>query len=454
MGKDNRRDLLVDAARRAADYLDGLNVRSVGPMPGSVKRLEDALDISLPEAPSDSADIISFLDEYGSPSTNASAGGRYFGFVTGGSLPVTLAANYLAGAWDQNCFSFVSSPTIACFEEATLRWVKEALGLPQFVEGAFVTGATMANFTCLAAARNSVLKECGWDVDRHGLFGAPDLKIIVGEEVHASLFKVFSLLGLGRDRVTIVPADDQGRMRSDLLPVIKGPTIVCVQAGNVNSGAFDPSERIIEWARNAGAWIHIDGAFGIWALASSEFAHLAEGVVNADSWAMDAHKWLNVPYDSGIALVRDQNALGQAMSITGSYLLPSDHRDAMNFTPDSSRRTRAIEIWVALKFLGRSGLSELVKRNCYQARRFADELRHEGVEILNEVVLNQVVVAFGDDDRTNRIISTIQESGVCWCGGTRWRGRAAMRISLSSWATTDNDVERSLSAILMAHRSK
>jgi glutamate/tyrosine decarboxylase-like PLP-dependent enzyme len=452
MDSKNRRDLLADAASRAANYLEELNERRVGPMPGSVKCLTDALDSPLPEAPSEPTDIIAFLDEYGSPSTIASAGGRYFGFVTGGALPSTLAANYLAGAWDQNCFSFASSPAIACFEEAALRWVKEALGLPRTAEGALVTGATMAHFTCLAAARNRVLRECDWDVDRHGLFGAPDLAVIVGEEAHASLFKVLSMLGLGRDRVTTVPVDDQGRMRSDRLPAIKGPTIVCVQAGNVNSGAFDPSEQIIEWAHNAGAWAHVDAAFGIWALASPEYAHLGEGVVEADSWALDAHKWLNVPYDSGIAFVRDQNALGQAMSISGSYLLASDRRDAMNFTPDSSRRARAIEIWAALKSLGRSGLADLVNRNCRQAQRLADGLRHDGVEILNEVVLNQVVVAFGDDDRTSRVISTIQDSGVCWCGGTSWHGRAAMRISLSSWATTDDDVERSLSAILEAHR--
>jgi glutamate/tyrosine decarboxylase-like PLP-dependent enzyme len=452
MDDENTRDLLADAARRAANYLEGLNERSVGPIPGSTKRLSDALGEPLPDAPSKAADIVAFLDEYGSPSTVASAGGRYFGFVTGGAMPATLAANYLAGAWDQNCFSSTSSPAIASFEEAALRWVKEALGLPISAEGALVTGATMAHFTCLAAARNWALKQSGWNVDAQGLFGAPEITVIVGEEAHASLFKVLSLLGLGRDRVTSVPVDAQGRMRSDRLPTINGPTIVCIQAGNVNSGAFDPSEQIIEWAHAAGAWVHVDSAFGIWALASPEYAPLAEGIVAADSWAMDAHKWLNVPYDSGIALVRDQSALGQAMSISGSYLLASNNRDAINFTPDSSRRARAIEVWAALKSLGRSGLADLVNRNCRQAQRLADGLRQGGVEILNEVVLNQVVVAFGDDDRTNRVISMVQRSGECWCGGTTWHNRAAMRISLSSWVTTDDDVERSLSAILQAHR--
>lgn len=281
MDDANTRDLLADAARRAANYLEGLNERSVGPIPGSIKRLSDALGDPLPDAPSKAADIVAFLDEYGSPATVASAGGRYFGFVTGGAMPATLAANYLAGAWDQNCFSSVSSPAIASFEEAALRWVKEALGLPISAEGALVTGATMAHFTCLAAARNWALKQSGWNVDAQGLFGAPEITVIVGEEAHASLFKVLSLLGLGRDRVTNVPVDAQGRMRSDRLPVINGPTIVCIQAGNVNSGAFDPSEQIIEWAHAAGAWVHVDSAFGIWALASPEYAPLAEGVVAA-----------------------------------------------------------------------------------------------------------------------------------------------------------------------------
>lgn len=448
MDNDNRRSLLVEAAGRAADYLESLDERCVGPVPGAVERLTDALNYPLPEESIKSTDIIAFLDEYGSPSTVASAGGRYFGFVTGGALPATLAANYLAGAWDQNCFSYVSSPAIACFEVAALRWIKEALGFPNSVEGAFVTGATMANFTCLAAARNYLLAGCGWDVDQWGLFGAPNLTVVVGEEAHATLFKTLSMLGLGRGRVTIIPSDSQGRMRPEKLPIITGPTIVCVQAGNVNSGAFDPFEPIIDWAHKGNAWVHVDGAFGIWALVSSEHEHLAQAVLNADSWATDAHKWLNVPYDSGIALVRDPDALTKAMSISGSYLPESNRRDAMHYTPDSSRRARAIEIWVALRSLGRIGLESLVKRNCRQARKFADELGRSGIEILNEVSLNQVVVNFGDEDKTNRVIAAIQETGVCWCGGTIWRGKKAMRLSLSSWITTDDDIERSVSMIL------
>jgi glutamate/tyrosine decarboxylase-like PLP-dependent enzyme len=364
-----------------------------------------------------------------------------------------VAAQYLAAAWDQNCFSFVSSPAVACLESAVLRWLKELLGLPTSAEGALVTGATMANFTCLAAARGWTLERHGWDVDRQGLFGAPPLTVVLGEEAHATIYKVLALLGLGRERVVRVPVDAQGRMRADQLPAITGPAIVCLQAGNVNSGAFDPAEELIARAHQCDAWVHVDGAFGLWAMASPEHAALARGFVAADSWALDAHKWLNVPYDSGIAIVRDRDALARAMSMSGAYLLPSEQRDAMNYTPDSSRRARAIEIWAALKSLGRSGLAELVTRNCRQARRIADGLQAGGVEVLNDVVLNQVVVAFGDDERTRRVAARIQDGGTCWCGGTTWRGRAAMRISVSSWATTAGDVERSIAAILAAHRA-
>ena len=453
MSQDNVRELLLAAANRAASYIDQLKAREVRAQRGAVDRLMRALEGPLPSEPTRGHDILAFLDDYGSPATVASAGGRYFGFVTGGALPVTVAAQYLAAGWDQNCFSFVSSPAVACLETTALRWLKEALGLPSSAEGALVTGATMANFTCLAAARNWTLHQHGWDVDQKGLFGAPALTVVLGEEAHATIYKVLSMLGLGRERVLRVPADTQGRMRADCLPDISGPAVLCVQAGNVNSGAFDPAEELIAWARQRSAWVHVDGAFGLWALASPQLAPRARAFVGADSWAMDAHKWLNVPYDSGIALVRESEALARAMSMSGAYLLPSTHRDAMNYTPDSSRRARAIEIWAALKSLGRAGLAELVEGNCRQARQMAAELQREGVEVLNDVVLNQVVVAFGDDERTRRVTLLIQDTGTCWCGGTFWRGRAAMRISVSSWATTDEDVERSIQAILDAHRS-
>jgi len=453
MNGKERDALLSDAAIRAARYLNGLDARAVAPDSESVENLSKALDRPLRESGAPPEDILAFLDDFGSPATIANAGGRYFGFVTGSALPASLAANWMAGAWDQNSFSHVSSPAVAQFEEAALRWVKQALRLPAAAEGAIVTGATMANFTCLAAARHALLRQRGWDVERQGLFGAHEVPVVIGEEAHASLYKVLALLGLGRDRVIKVPVDGEGRMRASALPDLKEPSIVCIQAGNVNSGAFDPAVDIIPWARAAKSWVHVDGAFGVWAAASPKQSHLMMGYDDADSWATDAHKWLNVPYDSGIALVRDREALHNAMAISADYLLLGDQRDPIDFTPDCSRRARGLDIWAALKSLGKNGLAALIDRNCAQAQRFREGLQQAGAEVLNEVVLNQVVVAFGDDAATEAVIRDVQDSGVCWCGGTRWKGRAAMRISVSSWATTDDDVGRSLAAIISVWRN-
>ena len=448
----DRRDLLAEAAKRATAYLDSLDDRSVFPTAEAVEILRHALQEPLPDRPTPSGEVLEQLDTLAGPATVASAGGRYFGFVTGGALPATLAANWLATAWDQNSFNNVSSPAIALIEATALRWVKQALDLPATAEGTFVTGATMANFTCLAAARQRVLADAGWDVDAKGLFGAPEIEVVVGEEVHATIFKVLSMLGLGRDRVTRVPVDDQGRMRADALPPIGKNTIVCIQAGNVNSGSFDPAPEIIAQARKSGAWVHVDGAFGLWARAVPRLASFTDGVDRADSWATDAHKWLNVPYDCGVALVREPDDLRRAMSISGAYLLASEQRDQIDYSPESSRRARAVDVWAALKSLGRTGLSEMIERNCTQAVRLAEGLRRHNIEILNDVVLNQIVVAFGDTERTNRVIEAVQRDGTCWAGATAWRGRTAMRISVSAWATTDKDIERSLEAILQAHR--
>lgn len=445
--------LLLDAAERGISYLAQLDSRSVSARPADVERLRQALDAPVPDDPDNPANVLSFLDTFGSAATVANAGGRYFGFVTGGALPVTVAANWLATSWDQNAFSHVSSPAIALFEETALRWVKQVLELPSEAEGAIVTGATMANFTCLAAARHAVLKHVGWDVERRGLFGAPQITVVVGDEVHSSVLKVLAMLGLGRERIIRVPVDEQGRIRAEALPKLSPPAIVCVQAGNVNSGAFDPVREIVRVAHIVGAWVHVDGAFGLWARAATQHRHLAEGADEADSWAIDAHKWLNVPYDNGIALVRSHEALLGAMSISGAYLLLGERRDAINLTPDSSRRARAIDVWAALRALGRSGVSDLVERNCRQARWLATELRKAGCTVLNEVVLNQIVVSFGDDETTARVIDAVQAGGECWCGGTNWRGRQAMRISVSSWATTQRDLEHTLAAILAAYQA-
>jgi len=444
--------LLEDAAKRAMAYLEGLDSRSVAPTPQAIEDLK-RLDESLPEETSDPAGTLKFLDEVCSPATMGMAGSRYFGFVIGGSLPVSLAANWLAGAWDQNAVLYNAAPAVAQLEETALRWLIELLGLPHESNGGFVTGATVANFTALAAARNSVLKRVGWNVEADGLFGAPPVTVIVGNEVHVSPVKALGMLGLGRSRLVKVPVDDQGRMRVDAFPKLSGPTIVLVQAGNVNTGAFDPIDEICEIAHQADAWVHVDGAFGLWAMATPSMSHLTVGIAKADSWATDFHKWLNIPYDSGWALVRDAGALQAAMAVTAEYLPTAvSYRDPSSFTPELSRRARGVEVWAALRALGRKGVVELVERNCRQARRFAEVLRSAGYEVLNDVVLNQVLVSFGDAETTRNVIAGIQSDGTCWCGGTVWQGKTAMRISVSSWATTDDDVEKSLGAMLRVAR--
>lgn len=440
--------ILDDAARRAQAYLESLEGRSVAPLATAVRDLRE-LDEPLPREASDPSLTLALLDRLVSPATMAMAGPRFFGFVIGGSLPVTLAANWLAGAWDQNAALHLPTPGVSCLEDIALRWLVELLDLPAGTGGAFVTGATVANFTALAAARNAVLARVGWNVEANGLFGAPPITVISGQEAHPSLLKSLGMLGLGRSRVVRVPVDEQGRMRASAMPEMSGPTILCLQAGNVNSGSFDDFEALIPKARAAGAWVHVDGAFGLWAKAAPSLRSLARGMEHADSWATDAHKWLNVPYDSGLAFVRDANTLKAAMAITAEYLpTQTTERNPSDFTPELSRRARGVEVWAALRTLGRSGLAELFERSCRQAKRFAQGLTAGGHRVLNEVVLNQVVVTFGDAARTRKVIEELQKEGTCWCGVTEWQGRTAMRISVSSWATTDADVERSLDAML------
>ena len=445
------RELLENTAQRAISYLEGIGDRGVAPAPEAVANLA-SLDHPLSDQPRSPEQVIKVLDEVCSPATMAMAGPRFFGFVIGGALPVTLAANWLAGAWDQNTGLFTPTPATAQLERVALNWLLDLFKFPRECGGAFVTGATMANFSALAAARHSLLKRVGWNVEADGLFGAPPITVVVGEEAHPTLFKSLGLLGLGRNRVVRVAVDSQGRMRPAAIPALSGPTILCVQAGNVNTGACDPFPEICERAHDAGAWVHVDGAFGLWANTAPTTASLAIGMADADSWATDFHKWLNVPYDSGIALVRDAEALRAAMAITADYLPTSEFRNPSDFTPELSRRARGVEVWAALGSLGRQGVTELVERNCRQARRFATGLEAAGYKVLNDVVFNQVLVAFGDAKTTNRVISEIQTEGTCWCGGTVWQGQTAMRISVSSWATTDDDVERSLEAIVRIAR--
>ena len=444
------RRLLDESAERAITYLENIDQRGIAPDPDAVHALH-ALDEPLQEERTDPHEILRILDEICSPATLATTSGRFFGYVIGGSLPVTLAANWLAGAWDQNTGLYTATPATAHVEQVALSWLIDLFGLPPESGGAFVTGATVANLCGLATGRHVVLNRAGWDVEADGLFGAPPITVIIGEEAHPVLFKALGLLGLGRKRVILVPTDEQGRVRIDDLPKISGPTIVCLQAGNINTGAFDPFEPIIDLVHAAGGWVHVDGAFGLWAAATPSLAHLTAGVAQADSLATDAHKYLNVPYDSGLAFVRQPDALRTAMAITADYLpTESAERNPSDYTPELSRRARGVEVWAALKYLGKNGVAEMIEGTCRHARRFADELSAAGYQIINDVVLNQVLVSFGDSRTTELIIEDIQKDGTCWMGGTKWHGHTAMRISVSSWATTDEDVDMSLEAILRA----
>src|SRR5256885_14251470 len=440
-------DLLNLAADKARRYVQSIADRRVGPSEAALAALAE-LHEPFPLSPCGPTVVINRLDEIGSAATVATTGGRYFGFVNGGMVPAALAANWLAGAWNQNAALRVMSPIAAELEEVVLRWVCEALGLPPECSGGLVTCATMANFTALVTARHALLARSGWDVVADGVFGAPPIEVVVGGEVHASMLKALSLAGFGRKRVTIVEADGQGRIRADKLPRLSDQTIVCIQAGNVNTGAFDPAVEVCKAAREQGAWVHVDGAFGLWARISPKYEHLTQGLDQADSWATDAHKWPNVGYDSGIAIVRDGSALRASMGITAAYLEPGSLREPMHHTPEASRRARGVESWAALKSLGRSGLRALIERTCAHAQRFAQGLKEGGLEVLNDVVINQVLVSFGRPEVTREVIRRIQEDGTCWCGGTVWQGKTAMRISVSSWATTETDVKRSLQAII------
>ncbi len=446
-------DLLHDAAARAARYLDTLDGRAVMPTPDAVNGLR-RLHEPLPSRGSEPADVLALLDEVVSPATLGIAGQRFFGFVIGGALPVTLAANTLATAWDQNSAFHQIAPGTATLEKVALDWLRDLLGLPEGISGGFVTGATMANATALAVARHRVLADAGWDVEADGLFGAPPITVVVGGEVHPTVRKSLGLLGLGKTRVTQVAVDGQGRMRADALPRLEGPTLVILQAGNLNTGAFDPFGEIIPRAHDVGAWVHVDGAFGLWAAASPALRPLASGLELADSWATDFHKWLNVPYDSGIAFTRDPEAHARAMAVTAAYLPEAGARDPSDFTPELSRRARGVEVWAALRALGRVGVTEMVERNSHQARRFAEGLAAAGFDILNDVVLNQVLVSFGSPEHTRAVIRALQDDGTCYCGGTVWQGRTAMRISVSSWATTDEDVERCLEVMIRLGRER
>ena len=453
------RDLIDSTAGLIADFVDGLPDRHVGPQ-ASIDDLRDRLQGPVPEDASDPDVVIAELAAAADGGLMASAGPRFFGFVVGGSLPAAFAADLLVTGWDQNAFVTTASPASTVIEEVAGEWLLDLLGLPPACSFAFATGATMANFTALAAARDHVLKNAGWDVEADGLQDAPKVHTVVGEERHITVDASLKMLGLGAARSAVAAADDQGSMTPEglreALDGLSGPTIIVAQAGNVNGGAVDPLREICAIAREREAWVHVDGAFGLWVAASPKHKQLLDGYELADSWSTDAHKWLNVPYDCGIAITAHPEAHRAAMGISASYLAQQGGiREPVDHSPEASRRARGVPVYAAIRSLGRSGVAEMVERCCRHATRFADALEgHDGIEVLNDVVMNQVVVRFDDDDGiTNEVIRKVQEEGTLWLGGATWRDRAVMRISVSNWSTTVEDVDRSVDAIVRCYRS-
>jgi glutamate/tyrosine decarboxylase-like PLP-dependent enzyme len=450
------RELLGRTAELAAGFLEALDERPVWP-PATLEELRAAFGEELPDGPTDPLEVIEALAAAGDPGVVAIPSGRYFGFVIGGALPAALAADWLTSAWDQNAGLVVCGPAAAVAEETAGRWLLDLLALPARTSYAFVTGCQMAHVTCLAAARHAVLERAGWDVEGFGLAGAPTVRVVVGGKRHVTIDRALRLLGLGNRCVVTADVDSAGRMSAEAgaaaLEGHDGPSIVCAQVGEVNTGSVDPVAEISEVVREAGGWLHVDGAFGLWAAASPELRGLVAGVERADSWATDAHKWLNVPYDCGLAFVAHPQAHRAAMAMTAEYLVAEAGAagDQMDWTPEFSRRARGISVYAALRSLGRTGVAELVERCCRHARRFGEELgRLPGCEILNEVVLNQVLLRFGDDETTARVLRHVQESGEAWMSGTTWDGRAAIRISVSNWRTSDDDVARTVAAFRRA----
>lgn len=433
--------LLEKVKEYAKEYLEELPQRRVYPAQESLNKLNE-FSTPLPDAPTDPSKIIEQLYRIGSPNTMTSNSGRFFGFVFGGSLPASLAANWLSAVWDQNAVFKITSPISAQIEKVAAGWLLDVLKLPAKSAVGFVTGTTMANFCAMVAARQKICSSKGWNIKTHGFNGAPPIRVIAGDEVHVSMLRALMLAGFGTENIIRVPADDQGRFIADKLPDLDDSTIICLQAGNVNTGAIDPIKDVCMKANGSGAWVHVDGAFGLWANASPARYPMIEGCDLADSWAIDLHKWLNVPYDSGLIICKEARILEEALSIGAAYLPdPTTEPDPYLHTPELSRKARGIEAWAALYSLGRTGLTDLIERCCRYAVMFADNLKNAGFKILNDVTLNQVLVSFGSAEETNRIIKKIQEDGTCWCGGTVWKGITAMRISVSSWATTEQDIQ-------------
>lgn len=450
MFREMQQKTAFDDARSAAyAYADAALERNVFPTPQALDRLSH-FDEALPDKPGDAQQILHQLDRYGSPATVAQIGGRYFGLVNGGVIPATLAVRWLTDFWDQNTPLYLASPVASRLEEVTEGWLRQLFGLPDSTVAGYVSGSSLSIFCGLAAARQRNFARLGWDINRNGFIDAPRLRVIASQQAHGTVAKAIALLGFGIDNVEWVPADAEGRIETVAVPELDASAILVLQAGNVNSGAFDDFETLGRRAREAGTWVHVDGAFGLWAAAAAELQHLTRGIELADSWSFDGHKTLNTPYDSGVIMCRDRDALVNALHAAGAYITYSDKRDGMLHTPEMSRRSRIFELWAALKYLGKSGLDDLVYGLHLRARQFASELEQQGFEILNDVVFNQVLVACDSDAETAATIDLIQRSGECWVGGTSWQQRNVIRVSVCSWATTAADVSRSVQAFVAA----
>ena len=453
MRRERDSKALLDQARRYVyEYIDAVDQRAVFPDENAIQNL-DRFDEPLPEHSQSGADTLDMLNAYGAPATVAQTGGRYFGFVNGGVIPTALAARWMADAWDQNPALYVISPVVGKLEQVCDNWLRDLLELPAGTVAGYVSGSSTATLCGLAAARFELLRRLDWDVNAQGLFNAPPIRVIVSQQAHSSVYKALALLGLGKDRIERVPADRQGRIDASRIPALDGRCLVILQAGNVNTGAFDAFEEICGPAKKNDAWVHVDGAFGLWVKASQARKALARGVELADSWSVDGHKTLNTPYDCGIVLCRQRDSLVAAMQANGAYIQYSEHRDGMMHVPEMSRRARAVDLWATLRYLGRKGVAELIDGMCERAAQFAKLLAAHRFRILNEVVFNQVLVAADTPEQTREILTGIQASGVCWCGGTQWDNEPAIRISVSSWATSPEDVNRSVEAFVDA-RSK
>jgi len=452
MAQAQDRSYFDQARDHALEYLDGIRERKVYPDEGALSGLSH-FEEAMPQSGADPAGMLKMLHEYGSPATVATTGGRYFGLVVGSSFPPVMAVRWLADVWDQLAPLYVTSPVTAKLETICEKWMNELLGLPQECAMGLVGGTSMAILCALAAARYEILKRAGWDVNAQGLFGAPAMRVVVGAEAHSSVFKALALLGLGKERVELIPVDDQGRMKTDELPKLDNNTLVILQAGNVNSGAFDPIDEICDLANAAGAWVHVDGAFGLWAAASKKLKHLTKGIEKADSWSVDGHKTLNTPYDCGIVICKHRDTLVTAMQASGSYILYSDQRDGMLYSTDMSRRARAVELWATLKLLGKEGVEALVDGLCARAAQFAGLIQGAGFTVLNEVVFNQVLVTCATPDETAATLSALQGSGECWCGAGKWHDTPLIRVSVCSWVTDETDIERTVSAFVDARKT-